>query len=44
MLLEIPEMILGRVGGWCEIAASLRGRERGSRGTYIVGGRYQAAQ
>jgi hypothetical protein len=33
-----------RVGGWCEMAASLRGREPGSRGIPTVGRRYQAAQ
>jgi hypothetical protein len=32
------------VGGWCEMDASLRGREPGSTGTSTVGSRYQAAQ
>jgi hypothetical protein len=33
-----------RVGGWCEMAASLRGLEPGSRGTSTVGRCHQAAQ
>jgi hypothetical protein len=37
------ETIVRRVGSWCEMAASLRGREPGSRGTSTVGSRYQAA-
>jgi hypothetical protein len=38
------EVALRRVGDWCEMAASLQGREAGSRGTSAVGSRYQAAQ
>jgi hypothetical protein len=38
------ETAVRRVGCWCEMAASLRGREPGSRGTSTVGSRYQAAQ
>jgi hypothetical protein len=38
------ETAVRRVRGWCEMAASLRGCEPGSRGTSIVGSRYQAAQ
>jgi hypothetical protein len=30
------ESAVRRVGCWCEIAASLRGREPGSRGTSLV--------
>jgi hypothetical protein len=43
-LRESPEAAVERVGGWCEMASSLRGREPGSRGTSAVGSRYQAAQ
>jgi hypothetical protein len=38
------ETAVKRVGSWCEMAASLRGGEPGSRGTPTVGRRYQAAQ
>jgi hypothetical protein len=38
------ETAVRRVGGWCEMAASLRGCERGSTGTSTVGRRYQAVQ
>jgi hypothetical protein len=38
------EMAVRRVGGWCEMGASLRGREPGDTGTSTVGRRYQAAQ
>jgi hypothetical protein len=43
-LWESPETAVRRVGGWCEMAASLRGREPRSRGTSTVRSRYQAAQ
>jgi hypothetical protein len=33
-----------QLGGWCEMAASLRGLEPGSRGTSAVGRRYQTEQ
>jgi hypothetical protein len=33
-----------RVGGWCEMAASLRGRGPWRNGTFTVRSRYQAAQ
>jgi hypothetical protein len=39
-----PEMAITRVGCWCEMAASLRGREPRRRGTSTVGRCYQAAQ
>jgi hypothetical protein len=38
------ETAVRKLGGWCEMAASLRGRESGSRGTSSVGSRYQTAQ
>jgi hypothetical protein len=38
------EMAVRRVGGWREIAASLRGREPRSRGTSTFGRHYQAEQ
>jgi hypothetical protein len=38
------ETAVRRVGGWCEMAASLREIEPGSRRTSTVGRRYQAAQ
>jgi hypothetical protein len=38
------ETAVRRVGGWCEMAASLRGREPRSGGSSTVGRRYQAAQ
>jgi hypothetical protein len=28
--------VVHRVGGWCEMAASLQGREPGSRGTSVT--------
>jgi hypothetical protein len=43
-LRESPETVVRRVGGWCELAASLRGRDPGSRGISTVGRCYQAAQ
>jgi hypothetical protein len=43
-LREGPETAVRRVGGWCETAASLRGRDPGGRGTSTVESRYQAAQ
>jgi hypothetical protein len=43
-LRESPETAVRREGGWCEMAASLRGHEPGSRGTSTVGSRYQAAE
>jgi hypothetical protein len=43
-LQESPEMAVRRVGGWCEMAASLRGRESRSRGSSTVGRCYQAEQ
>jgi hypothetical protein len=36
------QMAVRRVGCWCEMAASLRGREPGSRGTYTFGRYHQA--
>jgi hypothetical protein len=42
-LQESLESAVRRVGGWCEMAVSLRGRELGSRATSTVGSRYQAA-
>jgi hypothetical protein len=42
--LESLETAVVTVGGWCEMAASLREREPGSRGMSTVGRRYQAAQ
>jgi hypothetical protein len=42
-LRESPETAVRIVGGWCEMVASLRGRDPGSRGTSTVGSRYQAA-
>jgi hypothetical protein len=44
LLRESPDTAVRSVGGWCEMAASLREREPGSRGTSTVGRRYQAAQ
>jgi hypothetical protein len=41
---ESTETAVRRVGDWCEMAASLRGREAGNRGSSVVGRRYQAAQ
>jgi hypothetical protein len=41
---ESLETAIKRVGGWCEMAASLRGGESGSRGTSTVERRYQATQ
>jgi hypothetical protein len=38
-LRESPKTAVSRVGGWCEMAASLRGRESGSGGTSTVGRR-----
>jgi hypothetical protein len=35
-LQESPETAVIRVGGWCEIAASLRGSVPGIRGTSTV--------
>jgi hypothetical protein len=43
-LRESPETAVRRVGGWCEMAASLRGREPGRKGTSTVRRRYKAAQ
>jgi hypothetical protein len=43
-LLQSPETAVKRVGGLCEMAVSLRGRQRGSRRTSTVRSRYQAAQ
>jgi hypothetical protein len=37
------EMAVTRVGGWCEMDASLRGGKHGNRGPSIVGRCYQAA-
>jgi hypothetical protein len=37
-------MEVRRVGGWCEKAVSLLGREPRSRGTPTLGRRYQATQ
>jgi hypothetical protein len=37
-----PETAVRRVGGWCEMVVSLRGREPGNRGTFTVGRRYLA--
>jgi hypothetical protein len=42
LLRESPETAVGRVRGWCEMAASLRGREPGSREMSTVRRRYQA--
>jgi hypothetical protein len=42
-LRESLESAVRSVGGWCEMAASLRGREPGNRGTSTVGSHYQAA-
>jgi hypothetical protein len=41
---ESPETADRVVGGWCEMAANLRELEPGSRGTSVVGSRYQATQ
>jgi hypothetical protein len=38
------ETAVRRVGGWCEMAASLREREPGCRVTSAVGRQYRAAQ
>jgi hypothetical protein len=43
-LRETSETAVRRVGGWCEMAASLRGREPGSREMSTVGRRYQETQ
>jgi hypothetical protein len=43
-LRETPDAAVRSVGVWCEMAASLRGRESRSRGTSIVRNRYQAGQ
>jgi hypothetical protein len=43
-LRDSPETAVRRVGDWCEMAASLRGRELESRGTSAVESRYQATQ
>jgi hypothetical protein len=37
------EKAVRRVGGWCEMAASLPGRDFGNRGRSAVGRHYQAA-
>jgi hypothetical protein len=37
------ETAVRKVGGWCKMAASLRGREPGSRGMSAVGSRHRAA-
>jgi hypothetical protein len=39
-----PETAVRRVGVWCEMAASLRGRDPGSTGSSTVGRRYQAKE
>jgi hypothetical protein len=41
---ESLDTVVRRAGGWCEMAASLLGREAGSRGTASAGSRYQATQ
>jgi hypothetical protein len=41
---ESLETAVTRIRSWYEMAASLRGRELGSRGTSSVGNRYQAAE
>jgi hypothetical protein len=38
------EMAVRRVGGWCDMAASLRGHESRSRGTSTVGRCYEGLQ
>jgi hypothetical protein len=43
-LRDSPETAVKRIGIWCEMAASMRGHERGSIGTSTVGRCYQAAQ
>jgi hypothetical protein len=43
-LRESTETAVRRVGGWCEMAASLRVREPGSRVTFTVGRCHHAAQ
>jgi hypothetical protein len=43
-ILESPEAAVSSVEGWCEMAASLRGREPGCRGPYTIGRSYQAAE
>jgi hypothetical protein len=43
-LRESLKMAVRKGGDWCEIAASLRGRESGSRGTSTVGRHYQVEQ
>jgi hypothetical protein len=43
-LRESLETAVRRVGGWCEMAASLHGCEPGSRRLSSVGRCYQAAQ
>jgi hypothetical protein len=43
--LKSLETAIRRLGGWCEMVASLRGGpEPGSKGSSIAGKRYQAAQ
>jgi hypothetical protein len=43
-LRDSPETAVSRVGGWCDMAASLRGHEPGNTGTSIVGRCLQAEQ
>jgi hypothetical protein len=43
-LRKSPETAVKRVGGRCEMVASLKGHEAGSRGMSTVRRRYQAAQ
>jgi hypothetical protein len=42
--LTLTEMAVRRVGSWCEVAVSLRGREPRSTGTSTIGRCYQAVQ
>jgi hypothetical protein len=43
-LRESLETAARRVGGWCEMAFTLRGHEPGNRGTPTVGRSYRAVQ
>jgi hypothetical protein len=44
LLQDSLETAVRRVGGWCEMAPSLQGREPGSRGSSTLGKRYQEEQ
>jgi hypothetical protein len=43
-LQDSPEKAVRKIRGWCEIDASLRGRDLGSKGMSTVGRSYHAEQ